>query len=182
MESLYNTKFTSYQAAQAACDAIARTQGFALAIRTKKPNAADPSYIHFRCSKGGRFVGISDEVIANSNAKRRKTNTQMTECPYRLIMKLDRGIGTWSVSSAPAGSAHNHPFVAPMDHAKYRGEAISRYLDEIVQMYNSGTRPVHIAEQLRGRSHQDPDLEGITATQIHNALARHRRDERDEAP
>ncbi|KAM4062957.1 hypothetical protein HRG_010479 [Hirsutella rhossiliensis] len=172
MESLFGRNFPSLEAAREACDAIAREQGFALSVAAKKPNAASPTYVHLRCSKGRKYVDYGNEAIA----KRRKTSTQMTECPYRLALKLDQGRGSWLVS-CPSGPAHNHPFIDAMAQAKYRAEVVSKYRCEIVEMNNNGMRPAVIAAQLRGRSHQDPGLAGITATQIHNALARHRRDE-----
>ena len=102
----------------------------------------------------------------------------MTQCPFRLVLRLDRLQTTWSVSRPSAGAGtHNHPFIEPMAQVKYKGEVISRYLPEIVELYNNGLRPVFITAQLRARSLEDPDLAGITTKQIHNALARHRRDE-----
>ena len=106
-------------------------------------------------------------------AKRRKTSTQMTQCPFRFVLKLD---STWSVT-CPARDFHNHPFIEPMAHAKYKGEVISRYAPDIIRAYNNGLRPVLIAAQLRERSHEDPDLVSVTPKQIYNILARHRQEE-----
>lgn len=175
MESLFNQTFPSFQEAQAACDTIARAQGFALAVAAKKPSAASPAYIYLRCSKGRKYINYSNEAIA----KRRKTSTQMTQCSYRLILKLDHLRGLWSVST-PLGAAiadHNHPFIEPMAHAKYKREVITKYSPEIIQLYNNGLRPVHIAAQLRSRSGEDPELAGISVKQVHNALAQHRQEE-----
>ncbi|KAM4058813.1 hypothetical protein HRG_008297 [Hirsutella rhossiliensis] len=171
MESLLNRTFPSFQAAQAACDTVARTNGYALSVAAKKPNAAEPSYVYLRCSKGRKYVDRGNEAIAN----RRKSSTQMTACPFRLILKLDRLQISWAVS-CPRDS-HNHPFIEEMAHAKYKGEVISTHLHEIIQLYNNGLRPVSITAHLRARSQEDPALAGVTAKQINNALARHRRDQ-----
>ncbi|EQL03640.1 hypothetical protein OCS_00644 [Ophiocordyceps sinensis CO18] len=172
MESLLKRTFPTFQEAQAACNELARTDGYALAVASKKPNAASPSYIYLRCSKGRKYVDCGNEAIA----KRRKTSTQMTRCPFGLVLKLNRLRTAWSVSRAST-NAHNHPFIEPMAHAKYKGEVIAKYSSEIIQLHNSGLRPVLITEQLRARSHEDPDLAAITAKQVHNAIARHRQQE-----
>ena len=130
MESLFSRTYPSLSAAQADCDAIAKAQGFALTVGKKKPNAANPTYVHLRCSKGRKYVDYGNEAIA----KRRKTSTQMTECPYRLILKLDQLEGVWLVSCSSEG--HNHPFIEVMAQAKYKAEVVSQYLPEIIRLYN----------------------------------------------
>ena len=45
MESLFTKKFSSLDEAHRACDQVARNEGFALAIRTNKPNATEPRYV-----------------------------------------------------------------------------------------------------------------------------------------
>ena len=54
MESLYKDMFSSLDDAHQACNQVARNKGFALVIRTKKPNAKEPRYMHLRCSQGGK--------------------------------------------------------------------------------------------------------------------------------
>ena len=152
MESLLNRTFPTFQAAQTACDELARTDGYALVVAVKQPNAANPTSIYLRCSKGRKYVNCSNEAIV----KRRRTSTQMTQCPFRLVLRLDRLQTTWSVSRPSAGAGtHNHPFIEPMAQVKYKGEVISRYLPEIVELYNNGLRPVFITAQLRTRSLED---------------------------
>ncbi|KJZ67948.1 hypothetical protein HIM_12662 [Hirsutella minnesotensis 3608] len=62
-----------------------------------------------------------------------------------------------------------------MAHAKYRAEVIQKHKDDIVELFNNGIRPVDIVRQIRSRAPEDS--EAIAVSQIHNALARHRRDE-----
>lgn len=64
-----------------------------------------------------------------------------------------------------------------MAQSKYKAEAIAKYLKHIVQLDKDGLRPVSIAAELRGRAHDDPKLAIVTVKQIHNALARHGREE-----
>lgn len=172
MESLLNLTFSSLVEAQAACDNAARSQGFALAIATKKPNATEPSYVCLRCSKGRKYTSRGNEAIA----KRRKTSTQMTECPFRLILKLNKIQQAWSITQSSTLS-HNHLFTEPMAHTKYSRELLLRYQSQIISKYNSNIRPGVILTQLRGDKDQDPNLQGVTAQQIYNIIAEHRRKE-----
>ena len=179
MESLFKEKFTSLDAAHSACDQVARNAGFALAIRNKKPNAKDPRYVLLRCSQGRKPLTThdDDEVRDEDRDKKRcRSTTQMKDCPFRVILKLDELSGCWVVSCTPESSSHNHKSAPPMAHRKYRGEVVAKYKNEIVERYNNGTRPLFIATQLREKAN-DPDLASITNVQVHNALCRHRRDE-----
>ena len=56
MESLYKNTFLSLDDAHQACNKVTRNKGFALVIRSKKPNAKEPRYIHLRYSQGGKKV------------------------------------------------------------------------------------------------------------------------------
>ncbi|PHH91219.1 hypothetical protein CDD83_1269 [Cordyceps sp. RAO-2017] len=168
MESLLSCRFASFEAARDSCDAVARAQGFALAVRTKKPNAAEATWVLLRCSKGRVYHDQGDESAHES--RRRKTSTQMTGCGYRVIIKRDPD-GHWVVTVS--GTPHNHEFAAATAHNKYRAEVIDKYRDEIIQLYQEGVRPVLIASQLRRRVKEDPDVVGITHQQIRNAIARH---------
>lgn len=174
MESLRSRSFASWEEAQEACDALARAQGFALVVATKKPSAAAPSYVYLRCSKGRKYVDRGGQQAAD---RRRRSSSQMTQCPFRLVVKLHELRRAWSVSF-PAGHAHNHPFVEPMAHAKYKREAIAKYASEIVGLHKDGLRPGLITAQLRSRSLQeDPNVQAITPKQVRNMLAKHRQEE-----
>ncbi|KAF4587740.1 Transcription factor, FAR1-related protein [Ophiocordyceps camponoti-floridani] len=174
MESIFTSKFPSYEAAIQACDDVARRQGFALAIHSKRPNARAPTSVYLRCSKGRKFVSHPDGSVDES--KRRRTKTQMTQCPYRLsIKKTFRGMGrNWVVSGA--AEAHNHDFFPANEHRKYRNEVLAKHLGDIIKAYEAGLRPVLIAAQLHSRAEEDGEVElaSISIKDINNALARHR--------
>ena len=180
MESLFQETFTSLNAAQHACDQVARNEGFALAIRNKKPNALKPRYVLLRCSQGRKPPTTHEDDESynkNRDEKRRRTTTQMKDCPFRVTLKFDQVSSCWTVSCTPESSSHNHEFAPPMAHRKYRIEVVAKYKNEIVTRYNNGTRPMFIAAQLREQAEKDPDLSSITNKQVHNALSIHRSNE-----
>ncbi|XP_044718760.1 MULE transposase domain-containing protein [Hirsutella rhossiliensis] len=161
MEAVYALQFESHEDAIAACHAAARAEGFALAVRTKKPSAANPQWILLRCSKGRHWQDQGDEG-AHESKRRRKTSTQKTNCEFRVIVRKANG------------EAHNHEFTPAITHSRYRAEVIQRHHEHITHLYNCGLRPFLIASHLRGLSHEDPDLAGITGQHVRNAIASYR--------
>ena len=166
MESLFNRRFPSLEAAHDACDQVARSKGFALIIRTKKPNAKEPRYIHLRYSQGGKKVDTThdnDEFYdSNRDRKRRRTKTKITDCPFRVIIKKDKVSSTWMVFYSPESNFHNHEFVTPMALTKYYVKVVDKYDNTIISIYNDGIRPVFIITQLRGMAREDLNLASIT--------------------
>ena len=148
MESLFDRRFPSLEAAHDVCDQVARSKGFAFVIRTKKPNAKEPRYIHLRCSQGGKKVDTTYDndgfYDSDRDWKRRRTKTKMTDCPFRVIVKKDKVLSTWIVSYNPESNFYNHEFVAPMALTKYRVKVMDKYDNTIVSIYNNGIRPVLI--------------------------------------
>ncbi|KAF4592394.1 Transcription factor, FAR1-related protein [Ophiocordyceps camponoti-floridani] len=171
MHTLSRRTFDSWEAAKIACDAIAKEAGYALAIHLKKPNKDKPTYVFLRCSKGRAYV--ANASVADTPAdKRRKTDTQMTRCPFRVALLFDKDRRLWTVR--PAGGDHNHTMTASaMTHRKYRAETMRKHEEAIVRLYNDGVKPGNIVSRLRNDV-SDPDLAGIDAKIIHNTLARHR--------
>ena len=136
--------------------------------------------MHLRCSLGKKAATTHDDkgfYDASHDKKRRRTKTQMKDCPFRVALKLDEHSAYWTVSCTPESSSHNHEFAVPMAHQKYRAEMVAKHSSRIVQMYNNGTRPVFIATQLREMAKDDRDLASISNVQVYNALSRHRRHE-----
>ncbi|KJZ69803.1 hypothetical protein HIM_10802 [Hirsutella minnesotensis 3608] len=180
MEAVYALQFESHQDAIAACHAAARAEGFALAVRTKKPSAANPRWILLRCSKGRHWQDQGDEG-AHESKRRRKTSTQKTNCEFRIIVRKATSSasksthpGGWVVAPSSLGEAHNHEFTPAITHSRYRAEVIQRHHGHITHLYNCGLRPFLIASHLRGLSHEDPDLAGITGQHVRNAIASYR--------
>ncbi|KAM4061452.1 MULE transposase [Hirsutella rhossiliensis] len=180
MEAVYALQFESHEDAIAACHAAARAEGFALAVRTKKPSAANPQWILLRCSKGRHWQDQGDEG-AHESKRRRKTSTQKTNCEFRVIVRKANGSasksthpGGWVVAPSSLGEAHNHEFTPAITHSRYRAEVIQRHHEHITHLYNCGLRPFLIASHLRGLSHEDPDLAGITGQHVRNAIASYR--------
>ena len=173
MESLLNTTYPSFQAAKEAADAVAKTEGYALTIRTtKKDKTGQPTLVAVRCSKGGKFKVRTNEAATHVSRRRAKSATQITGCEFRLVLKPKAG--GWVVSCPH--DRHNHRLADdPMVFPKYRTVVIQKYLDDIIRKFNNNTRPTDIAGELRDC--EDPDLAGVTAKDISNALAKHRLNE-----
>ena len=176
MESLFEATFSSLKEAIDACNAAARAEGSALAIRSKKPSALDPKHVYLRCSKGRAWFNQGNEALHDSR-RRPQTTTQMTNCRFRLSIHQDKGSETWKVISEHR--VHNHDLSAASSHRKYRTEAVSAHRQEIIDLYNNGTKPFFIATQLRarGRQEENADLVGIKNQDICNILARHRNEQ-----
>ena len=74
MESLFNRRFPSLETAHNAYNQVTRSKGFALVIRTKKPNAKEPRYIYLYCSQGGKKVDTThnNDEFYDSNRDRKR--------------------------------------------------------------------------------------------------------------
>ncbi|OAQ84921.1 FAR1 DNA-binding domain-containing protein [Purpureocillium lilacinum] len=168
---------SSLDEAKAVAIGMAKVQGFALRTRTSK---LDPTgavrYLILCCAKGGQFRQ-SPKVQGTHETKRRyETTTQKTGCKVTVIICFKRALQEW-LTRMPNGTEHNHALLPAQDLTKYRMEAVSARLDDIVVLYNAGTAPADIAAQMRATAGSDDDLVGITGQDIRNALARHKRDE-----
>ncbi|KJZ72072.1 hypothetical protein HIM_08527 [Hirsutella minnesotensis 3608] len=176
MDAIFSRQFESREAAKAACSAVAKQEGFALAIRNKKPPGSDnPTYLLLRCSKGGAYRDQRNETVHESK-RRNNTHSLKSECPFQINIKLKHE-GPWAVAPSRSSGPHNHPFTPAATHSKYLAELIAAHRDQIIHFYNCGLRPFLIASHLRGLSQDDPDLAGISSQHIRNALALYRAEE-----
>lgn len=115
MKSLFGCEFPSLAAVEAEVHSAAKAAGYRLVVQTKKPNAAAPRRVVFHYCKGRKFA--SQSSLGTYVTKKRKTSTQMTDYPFRLAIRLQRGGGTtgggdsWVVEcvNRDNGSAYNHP-------------------------------------------------------------------------
>ena len=98
MESLFNRRFPSLEAAHNAYNQVTRNKGFTLIIRTKKPNTKEPRYIHLHYPQGGKKVDTThnNDGFYNSNRdrKHRQIKTKITDYPFRIIIKKDKILST----------------------------------------------------------------------------------------
>ena len=85
-EALQGQNFSSFEVARKAIDEAGKAEGFSLVIRTKRPNAANPTSVSLCCSKGRKWASQANEAIHTS--KRRKTSSQMEGCDFRVITRL----------------------------------------------------------------------------------------------
>lgn len=181
MKSLFGCKFPSLAAAEAEVHSAAKAAGYSLVVQTKKPNAAAPYRVVFRCCKGRKFASQSSP--GTHVTKKRKTSTQMTDCPFRLAIRLQRGGGTtgggdsWVVECVNRfnGSAHNHPPAEAAAFSRYRKEAIMKLKDDIITRWNTGTPPIRILSELQ--THPNPDVQATTRHDLRNLLNRHREEQ-----
>ncbi|KAM4063592.1 MULE transposase [Hirsutella rhossiliensis] len=148
MESVYYREFDTKEAAQAACHAVAKAQGFALVIRS-----GEGQRLLYDLLKGRRRSG----------------------CPFRLTVKKRRTSGAWTPVPSPSSRDHDHPFTPAVTHSGYRAELIAEHHGHIVGLYNTGLKPFQIATHLRGLALiKNPDLKFITGQHIRNAIAAYR--------
>ncbi|KJZ70655.1 hypothetical protein HIM_09975 [Hirsutella minnesotensis 3608] len=109
MDAIFSRQFESREAAKAACSAVAKQEGFALAIRNKKPPGSDnPTYLLLRCSKGGAYRDQRNETVHESK-RRNNTHSLKSECPFQINIKLKHE-GPWAVAPSRSSGPHNHPF------------------------------------------------------------------------
>ncbi|KAF4447838.1 hypothetical protein F53441_8676 [Fusarium austroafricanum] len=140
----------------------------------KKSNADDPRKVIYRCSKGRKF---NSQARSSTHAsRRRKTSTQMTGCPFRLAA-VRRDDGPWVVRPVEGVNRdqHNHESLDPAAYSKYRKYGIMKLRADIINAWNTGTRPHQILPQLRA----DPnsDVNNITRHDLNNLLRQRRREE-----
>ncbi|KAM4058286.1 MULE transposase [Hirsutella rhossiliensis] len=148
MESVYYREFDTKEAAQAACHAVAKAQGFALVIRSGRASAC-----YMTCSKAGEYRD-------NTDPGAHKTKSRPNQSTQSAVSLLTRP---------------RPPFTPAVTHSGYRAELIAEHHGHIVGLYNTGLKPFQIATHLRGLALiKNPDLKFITGQHIRNAIAAYR--------
>lgn len=175
MQKIFKSEFPTFSAAEAELHSAAKAAGFNLLVMTKKPNATAPRRAVFRCCKGRKYASQSAEGVHVT--KKRKTRTQMTECPFKIALKLVRGSSggeVWVVDGVKGDncSQHNHIFSPPEAFSRYRRETLMKLTDTIITRWNTGTRPMRILSELQ--SDPDPIVQATTRHDLRNLLNKHR--------
>lgn len=140
-------------------NAVARHQGYGIAIESHKTEKHQKVRIYFRCSLG-RPV--------NSVAKVRTSSSKMTGFPYRLSLNYHSKSDRWVVqrdSKTPEKHEHNHPpFDKPHNFSKNR-QFSPEILSQINLLASAGCR----AAQIRCLIDFEPGSEPLVRD-IRNAL------------
>lgn len=175
MKHLIKCEFPSFAAAEAELHSAAKAEGFSLAVMTKKPNAAAPRRAVFRCCKGRKYASQSAEGVHVT--KKRKTSTQMTECPFKIALKLLRGSGgreVWVVEGVRNDNSfeYNHTFSPPEVFSRYHREALMKLTNTINTCWNTGTQPMRILSELQ--TNADPIVQATTRYDLRNLLNKYR--------
>ncbi|PFH62106.1 hypothetical protein XA68_15067 [Ophiocordyceps unilateralis] len=159
-----------------ACDDVARQQGFALAIHSKRPCARSRSHFHLP----PLFRGA--QVRQSPGRGRRRIQAPPYEdaddaVPLSSRHKVDLP-RAWVVigSSLARRRLIIMSFSPATEHREYRNEVLAKHLDDIIKAYEGGLRPVLSAAQLQSRAEEDGEVElaAISIKDINNARARHR--------
>ncbi|KAH8659389.1 hypothetical protein BGZ61DRAFT_171945 [Ilyonectria robusta] len=175
MQHIFKSEFPTFSAAETELHSAAKAAGFSLLVMTKKPNATAPRRAVFRCCKSRKYASQSAEGVHVT--KKRKTRTQMTECPFKIALKLMRGSGggeVWVVEGVKGDNCaqHNHIFSPPQTFSHYRRNTLLKLTDTIITRWNTGTRPMHILLELQ--SDPDPVVRATTRHNLRNLLNKYR--------
>lgn len=96
-------------------NAVARHQGYGIAIKSHKTENHEKVRIYLRCSLGR---------LVKSVAKLRKTSTKMTNCPFEISLNYHSRSDRWIVQQDQKTASkhhHNHgPFDQPHNQSKNR--------------------------------------------------------------
>ncbi|KAM0262997.1 hypothetical protein ACHAQJ_001375 [Trichoderma viride] len=169
MESLFGRQFATADEARAVIDALAQQLGYSLVKQRVRPNS-----VELRCSKGRKFKSQQNQELPAS--RRRETSSQMTGCPYRLVIGRRLGPGSlWTIRRTRNDSAneHNHDMVASAAHSRYRRMAVEKRKDRIMDMYEAGVTPIQILARIR--QEDDDEVKGLTRYDIYNTILKYRR-------
>ncbi|KAL6884749.1 hypothetical protein GGI43DRAFT_432490 [Trichoderma evansii] len=139
MESLFGRQFESVDEARVVIDEVALPLGLSLIKHRVQPNS-----IEFRCSKGRKFSSQANASI--SAARRCNTSSQMTGCPYRLVISRQNALSSWIIRRTRNDNAneYNHEFLLPGAHSVNWNNAVLKRKEEIVNLYNAGVKPIQI--------------------------------------
>ena len=165
--------FASFSEADTTVKNHALNNGYTLVVRNRYPAGNNATRYNYKCGKGRAFA--SQSTLGNSNSKRRKTSSQMTNCPFSMNIKRQPN-GLW-VSSVQKQD-HNHDAMAAESFGYIRSQVLSQRRADAVTMWNSGIRPRDIVTSLANPQlpHVTP-IQNVTRKDIINLLAKHRQEE-----
>jgi hypothetical protein len=174
MESLYNVLFATIEEARAAIDAVTLPQGCSLVKNRTRPNL-----LELRCCKGRKFRSQHNENLPAS--KRRETSSQMTGCPYRLVIYRHSFISSWRIrrSRNDTANEHNHEILPPTALARFRNIVIEKRKAQIMSLYKLGLKPIQILKHLQ-EIDNDPGIQALTRHDIYNMVRKHNQQQKQQ--
>lgn len=163
MESLFDLSFKSVDEARTAIDAVTLPLGCSLVKNRTRPNL-----VELRCCKGRKFRSQHLEHLPAS--RRRETSSQMTACPYRLVISRHSAVSPWKIrrSRNDTANEHNHELLAPGALSRFRNKIIEKRKWLIMSLYKSGIKPTQILAHLQDED--DPDVKTLTRHDIYNTI------------
>ncbi|KYK56183.1 hypothetical protein DCS_08150 [Drechmeria coniospora] len=165
MEALVQYRFATYDEAKAAIDVTMKDLGFALAVVYKRPSKDDPRRTLLRCCRGKTYPKPRSSGVEPT--RRRRSSSQMTNCPYRVTIKQRYPGGPFQV--AALNRAHNHE--PDPSYAGYRRKAVEARRDEILKLVESGFRPKEIQAYYEDKG--DEEMKLVNRADIRNMIQRH---------
>ena len=142
--------------------AFARPHGYAISIARSKPHkprrpGVPVGVLYLQCSKGGKFT----PSIA---IKRKRGKSRMTECPFSMVAREDRGVWTLYIRCKD----HNHGPIQAHAHASHKKLAMTAEKKErIKHASRNGAKPRQLLNEFRD---EDPDCI-LDIRNIYNAKA-----------
>jgi hypothetical protein len=148
----FTALYASFDEAEKAMKAQAHALGFDLAVKERFPRGAKGEAItrvNYRCAKGR--PGSTQIKEATHETKRRKTSTQMTDCPFKVNLKREGDSWRLYPVQAAVGAplAHNHEFVNATAFSSYRQRNLDSIKATIIADWRAGTRPSQILANFR---------------------------------
>jgi hypothetical protein len=167
MESLFGRDFASPEDARVAIDAAAQQAGYSFTKHRSRPNS-----VEFRCSKGRNFKSQQNPDLPES--RRRQTSSQMTGCPFKLVVSRQHPLAPWVIRRTrnDESNEHNHPAFPSAAHCRYRNMAIEKRKEKIVSLFDAGVKPMQILKQLQLET--ECHAEGLTRYDVYNAIRKYR--------
>ena len=145
---LLGQPFQSFDAARKALDDLGTEVGFNMRIRESRPKGQGATYVLLECAS--------------------------RNCRYRVILSsVNQG---WTIKpvNGSGRDCHNHAFVDVSNSPRYRQSLLAPKKEEIIRMWNSGSRSSHIRSSLTA---QDAKFACVTVQDIFNILNVHRQSE-----
>ncbi|KAL7926270.1 hypothetical protein ACQKWADRAFT_178919 [Trichoderma austrokoningii] len=175
MESLYNVLFPTVEEARAAIDAVCLPLGCSLVKNRTRPNL-----LELRCCKGRKFRSQRNENLPPS--KHRETTSQMTGCPYRLVIFRHSFLSSWRIrrSRNETANTHNHEVLPPTAISRLRNIVIENRKAQIMSLYKLGLKPIQILKHLQ-EIDSDPGIQALTRNDIYNMIRKHNQQQQQQA-
>lgn len=166
--------YETLEEASSAIRAHAFSNGYALVVHFSYPDCERPTRVTYRCAKAG-FPAKKNANYGTHETKRRKGSSQRVNCPYRVNLKLRKGV--WRCEGIQSHEKkrfpHNHNWAEASSFASWRTNQLRPYKDDVLSMWNSGCGPLQIARTLwkKEAPYKAPD---VTPKDVSNLILRQR--------